>query len=233
MLPDAPTRPEQDQVGVEVFAPFEGPDHALPPGRGSSLLKEVHRTVLPHKPLTLTRTTLGVSRHVSFALEKGGRSCTLPEYGEMVRRGVKEQEDLRLELSSEGRYALRALLYLAWTGERVPAQRISAEAHVPRRLLARILANLSRAGLVDSEQGRNGGSRLARPADQISLREAVEAVEGPFGVTNCIMADRVCGNASPCALHEAWEMGQQAILDYLADQTLEDFLTQRAFQHFS
>jgi hypothetical protein len=46
-------------------------------------------------------------------LEKGGRSCTLPEYGEMVRRGVKEQEDLRLELSSEGRYALRALLYLA------------------------------------------------------------------------------------------------------------------------
>jgi Rrf2 family protein len=146
--------------------------------------------------------------------------------GKTVRRRVKEYEALRLELSSEGRYALRALLYLAWTGELVPAQRISTEAHIPRRLLARILATLSRAGLVESEQGRNGGSKLARPAGRITLRQAVEAVEGPFGVTNCIMADRICGQASPCALHEAWEKGQQAILDYLATQTLEDFLTQ-------
>ena len=94
---------------------------------------------------------------------------------------------MRLELSSEGRYALRDLLYLARTGERVPAQRISAEAHVPRRLLARILATLAGAGLVRSEQGSSGGSRLARPVDQITLREAVEAVGGPFGVTRCIV----------------------------------------------
>jgi Rrf2 family protein len=164
-------------------------------------------------------------------LGKAGRSCNLPgddanESNGTVHRGKKEREGLRLELSNEGRYALRALLYLAWTGERVPAQRISAEAHVPRRLLARILATLSRAELVESEQGRNGGSRLARPADQITLREAVEAVEGPFGVTNCILADRICGQGSPCALHEAWEKGQQAILDYLSTQTLENFLSQ-------
>ena len=133
---------------------------------------------------------------------------------------------MRLELSSEGRYALRALLYLAWVGERVTAQRISAEAHVPRRLLARILAKLSHARLVESEQGRGGGSRLARPATQITLREAVEAVEGPFGVTRCIVEDRACGEGAPCAMHEAWEEGQQAILEYLGTQTLEDFLTQ-------
>jgi Iron-dependent Transcriptional regulator len=82
---------------------------------------------------------------------------------------------LRLELSSEGRYALRALLYLAWLGERASADRISTEANVPRRLLA----SLSRAGLVESEQGRGGGSRLARPAREITLRDAVEAAEGP------------------------------------------------------
>jgi len=133
---------------------------------------------------------------------------------------------LRLELSSEGRYALRALLYLAWVGERVTAQRISAEAHVPRRLLARILAKLSHARLVESEQGRGGGSRLAQPATQITLREAVEAVEGPFGVTRCIVEDRACGEGVPCAMHEAWKEGQQAILEYLGTQTLEDFLTQ-------
>ena len=84
---------------------------------------------------------------------------------------------LRLELSSEGRYALRALLYLAWLGERATADRISADTRIPRRLLARILAKLSRRGLVESEQGRSGDSRLARPADEISLRDAVEAAE--------------------------------------------------------
>ena len=61
---------------------------------------------------------------------------------------------MRLELSSEGRYALRALVYLAWIGERTTADRISAEARIPRRLLARILARLSHAGLIQSEQGR-------------------------------------------------------------------------------
>jgi Rrf2 family transcriptional regulator, iron-sulfur cluster assembly transcription factor len=132
---------------------------------------------------------------------------------------------VKLELSSEGRYALRALVYLAWAGERLTADRISAEAHIPRRLLARILAKLSHAGLVESEQGRSGGSRLARPAGEITLREAVEAVEGPFGVTRCIMEDRACGGGAPCAVHEAWEEGQQAILEYLGTQTIEEFIS--------
>jgi Rrf2 family protein len=131
---------------------------------------------------------------------------------------------MRLELSSEGRYALRALVYLAEIGEQASADRISAEANVPRRLLARILARLSHAGLVESEQGRRGGSRLARPPQEITLLDAVDAAEGPFGVTRCIMQDRACGSGPPCALHNAWEEGQQAILGYLETQTLDDFV---------
>ncbi len=131
---------------------------------------------------------------------------------------------LQLELSSEGRYALRALVYLARLGEQATADRISAEARIPRRLLARIMANLSRAGLVESGQGRGGGSRLARPAAEITLRDAVEAAEGPFGVTRCIMHNRACGEDTPCALHAAWERGQQAILECLGGQTLDEFI---------
>jgi len=123
---------------------------------------------------------------------------------------------------------LRALLYLAWLGERVTADRISAEARIPRRLLSRILANLSREGLVESEQGRGGGSRLARPAEEISLRDAVEAAEGPFSVTRCIMQERTCGTGPPCVLHEAWERGQQAILQYLENKTLDEFVSRTA-----
>ena len=54
---------------------------------------------------------------------------------------------MQLELSSEGRYALRTLIYLARVGEQATADRISTEAHIPRRLLARILARLTLAGI--------------------------------------------------------------------------------------
>lgn len=132
---------------------------------------------------------------------------------------------MRLELSSEGRYALRALVYLGEIGERATADRISSEANIPRRLLARIMARLARARLVESQEGRGGGSRLARPAGEITLRDAVEAAEGPFEVTRCIMKQRACGEGRPCAMHEAWEEGQQAILEYLQTQTLSDFIS--------
>lgn len=131
---------------------------------------------------------------------------------------------MKLELSSEGRYALRALVYLARAGGRVNADTISAEARVPRRLLARILARLSRAGLVESHAGRGGGSTLALAPHKITLRDAVEAAEGPFDVTRCIMEERACGTGRPCAMHDAWLEGQNAILEYLESQTLDEFV---------
>jgi Rrf2 family protein len=131
---------------------------------------------------------------------------------------------LRLELSSEGRYGLRALIYLAQTDDLITADRISAEAQIPRRLLARVMAKLANAGLVESQEGRGGGSRLAHPAVEITLRDAVEATEGPFEVTRCILEQRACGEGRPCAIHEAWEEGQEAILDYLKAQTLSEFI---------
>ena len=135
---------------------------------------------------------------------------------------------MRLELTNEGRYGLRALVYLAGTGEMATADTISAKARVPRRVLARVLAKLSRAGLVASQGGRGGGSRLARPPEEITLGDAVEALEGPFEVTRCIMEDRLCVEGPPCAMHEAWEEGQETILDYLEAQTLSEFVSQTA-----
>ena len=136
---------------------------------------------------------------------------------------------MKLELSSEGRYALRALVYLARVADReelVTADRISAEAVVPRRLLARVMAKLAHAGLIETTEGRGGGSRLARPPEDVSLRDAVEAVEGPFEITHCIMQQRPCGQGRPCTLHDAWTEGQNAILERLGNLTLADFSSQ-------
>ncbi len=137
---------------------------------------------------------------------------------------------MRLELGSEGRYGLRALVYLAQSEGMATADTISAEAKVPRRLLARIMAKFSRVGLVASQEGRGGGSRLARPPSEITLKDAVEALEGPFEVTKCIMENRACGEGAPCVMHGAWEEGQETILDYLEAQTLSEFASQTTSQ---
>lgn len=147
----------------------------------------------------------------------------------LVGDGKRKTKPMKLELSSEGRYALRALVYLAREmdrGELVTADRISAEALVPRRLLARVMAKLARGGLVESSEGRGGGSRLARPPDEVTLRDAVEAVEGPFEITHCIMQQRPCGEGRPCALHDAWTEGQNTILERLGTRTLAEFSSQ-------
>ena len=143
--------------------------------------------------------------------------------------GKRKNRPMKLELSSEGRYALRALVYLARDAERgelVTASRISAETAVPRRLLARVMAKLSRAGLVESSEGKGGGARLARPPEEITLRDAVEAVEGPFEISHCIMQQRPCGEGRPCALHDAWVEGQNVVLEHLGTRTLADFSSQ-------
>ena len=70
---------------------------------------------------------------------------------------------MRLELSSEGRYAIRALVYLARHPNRVSAETIAAEAGIPRRLLARIFVDLARAGLVASKAGRDGKQPESKP----------------------------------------------------------------------
>lgn len=133
---------------------------------------------------------------------------------------------MRLQLNSEGRYGLRALIYLAQISARATAGMISTEAHIPRRQLARVLAKLSHAGLVESHEGRGGGTRLARPSEEITLRDAVEAAEGSFEMTHCIMQQRTCGEGKPCMMHQAWEQGQETILGYLEEQVLSDFVSQ-------
>lgn len=132
---------------------------------------------------------------------------------------------MRLELGSTGRYGLRAVIYLARADSRATAVEISKATGVPRRQLARVMAQLSGAGLVKSYEGRGGGATLARPPEDITLRNVVEATEGPFEVRHCIMQQRLCGMGVPCAMHDAWIEGQEAILQHLESQSIAEFIS--------
>jgi FeS assembly SUF system regulator len=81
-------------------------------------------------------------------------------------------------------------------GERLSATELSAETGVPLPTAQKLMGQLAASGLLSSVRGAGGGFTLARPAEQISLADIVEAVEGPIAMTVCSGQEGV----SDCAL---------------------------------
>jgi len=77
-------------------------------------------------------------------------------------------------------YALRALVELAADGGTVKGEHLSKAQGIPLKFLENILAELRRAGLVGSQRGAEGGYRLQKAADQITVADVIRAVEGPL-----------------------------------------------------
>jgi Rrf2 family protein len=88
-----------------------------------------------------------------------------------------------MKLTRASNYALQALVSMATQKEenQVVASHLTARAQdIPERFLLKILKPLVSAGVLDSLKGPNGGYRLAKPANKITLLEVVEAVDGPI-----------------------------------------------------
>lgn len=91
-----------------------------------------------------------------------------------------------LQLTKRTEYGLIALVHLVdQPSEAVSVREIAEHYGVPRRLLAEVLKDLSRAGLCNSHRGATGGYSLSRSADAISLGEVVAALEGAPAVSSC------------------------------------------------
>ncbi|MFD7501335.1 RrF2 family transcriptional regulator [Streptomyces sp. NPDC059850] len=87
-----------------------------------------------------------------------------------------------MRISAKADYAVRAALELAVAvdGVSVKAEAIAASQGVPHKFLEGILGDLRRGGLVVSQRGGNGGYRLARPADEITIADVIRVVDGPL-----------------------------------------------------
>jgi Rrf2 family protein len=87
-----------------------------------------------------------------------------------------------MKLSRTAGYALRAALQLARTGSSapVPCSQLAAQGQMPERFLLQILRNLVTHGILHSARGVDGGYRLERKPEEISLLEIIEAVDGPL-----------------------------------------------------
>ena len=114
-------------------------------------------------------------------------------------------------------YALRALCYLAARPGRIVSRtEIQVKQAVPPHFLSKILRRLVSAGLLESVAGARGGFRLGRAAEEISVREVFECVEGGLSLIDCVeQRETFCCFASVCTQRDVWRGAQQVLIDYL------------------
>ena len=93
---------------------------------------------------------------------------------------------------------------------------------IPPAFLPRIVAELARAEFILTFPGRDGGLELARPADQINLREVVEYFEGAISVSDCISGRVQCPFDTKCPVRRRWGKLQATILQELESITFDE-----------
>ena len=126
-----------------------------------------------------------------------------------------------LSLSATTGYAIKALMCLEG-GDCVPRHisDIARCAGVPRAYLAKILNALSQQGLVQTKRGYRGDISLARHADDISMLQIVEAVEGEAWLAECLLGMDACEALTVCPTHDFWARIRREITEELRKTTL-------------
>jgi Rrf2 family protein len=125
--------------------------------------------------------------------------------------------------SSTTEYALRAAVYLASLGgEAANSERIAARTKVPSGYISKVMRDLVRAGLVDSQRGPNGGFTLARPPGSIAVLEVVNSVAPLQRITHCPLGNPAHVNL--CPLHRRLDDAIASIQATFASTTLAQLL---------
>jgi len=101
-------------------------------------------------------------------------------------------------------YGLRALLTLAASGTPQTAEGLAQEQGLPPRFLGAILADLRRSGLVASQRGAEGGYRLARPPEDISVADVIRALDGPLAEVRGFRPEATHYEGAAEHLKEVW-----------------------------
>ena len=132
---------------------------------------------------------------------------------------------MRITLESD--YALRILSALATHEERVDAKTLSVETSVTIQFTLKILHKLVGCDLVRSYKGVKGGYALNRPADEITLKQVIEYIDGPIAIVRCLESAESCSlnqEKTACIYHHIFDTISLDVARKLAGITIADVL---------
>jgi len=125
-------------------------------------------------------------------------------------------------LSSACQDVIRALVFLSKQKEFMQIKKITDALVMPYHFLSKNMQTVTKAGLVESKRGVEGGVRLAKPTADIKILDIINAIDGDKYFDMCILGIGSCETESPCALHEEWAKRKNELISLFEAISLAD-----------
>jgi Rrf2 family protein len=135
-----------------------------------------------------------------------------------------------MEITRQADYAVRSMVHLSELSVdgRVSTASISEAESIPLPFLTKVISRLATAGLVTTSRGMGGGVSLARPPEEVTLRQVVEAVDGPIVLNHCLLRSGTCDREPNCAAHDVWGEIQDGLVRDLDSVSMKDLADRQA-----
>ena len=135
-----------------------------------------------------------------------------------------------MRLSTKGRYGTRFMLDLAIHYGEGPIllKDMAKRQQLSKRYLEQLVLSLKAAGLVRSIRGAHGGFLLAKHPNDIKLSEIFQALEGPFGLVECVDNPMSCSRVDFCVTRDIWQELKDGIVSILNSKTLQYLVEQQS-----
>ena len=129
-----------------------------------------------------------------------------------------------MQLTRAADYAVRVMMYLVALnpGERASLPSIAEATGAPESFLSKVLQGLARARMITSRRGPAGGFEISPLGRHASMRDVVEAIDGPISLNVCLSLRRSCTRKGWCPAHPVWARAQEVLLGVLSKAMIVD-----------
>ena len=121
-------------------------------------------------------------------------------------------------------YALQAIIYIAFHQAKgyIGIGEIAKSQDIPAQYLSKLLQQLSRTGVLDSQKGRGGGFKLKVPMGKLTLQRVVGQIDGLGIFDKCAIGLKMCSDETPCPVHFEYKEVKDKVRALLREKTLKD-----------
>jgi Rrf2 family protein len=131
-----------------------------------------------------------------------------------------------MKLSTKGRYGVRLMIDLAIHFGEGPVllREIAQRQEISEKYLSNLINPLKATGLLEATRGVHGGYVLGKTPSRITMKEIVQALEGPVCLVDCVEKPASCNRTSLCIAHELWMEAAEGMSQVLGKYTLADMV---------
>ena len=150
-------------------------------------------------------------------------------YGYLASYSVSIAGDLVMLVPMKVDYGVRTLVYLAQQDSSVftSTSDIARAQHIPEPYLLRICSELQKSGLIESRRGPQGGHKLAKPSEDISVSDVVNSVDYSLAPVDCVEEPDGCRLSGACSQRELWSDVEIMLLEHLSKVRISELKNQQ------